>query len=210
MSIGVSLQDVWKKYGDTTVLCGISADFEAGMIHGVMGRNGSGKTVLFKCISGFSPVSSGAIHVFGRAVRSYSAQNIGLILEEPGFLNAYSAYDNLRFLSCLRGKRSRDELEAILDTVGLDPKSKKHVSAFSLGMRHRLAIAQAIVDRPPLLILDEPMNGLDRSGVKEISAVLRTLRESGTTILLSSHYIEDLKDLSDELWQMETGTLNRL
>ena len=208
MNTGIEVLHVCKKYKDNVVLKDVNAEFEPGKIHGVFGRNGSGKTVFFRCICGFTPLSGGEIRINSEPISCYSAKNIGVILEEPGFLNAYSAYDNLRFLAGLTGKKTEKQVRSTLISVGLDPYSKKRVGQYSLGMRHRLAIAQAVIDSPPVLILDEPMNGLDRDGVRDISTMLRELVElEGTTILLSSHYLEDMKFLCDDLWEMEDGKL---
>lgn len=210
MTACIELKEVTKKYKDNVVLNNITAKFEKGKIHGIIGRNGSGKTVLFKCICGFVPLSKGNIRIFSEPVKCFSAQNIGIILEEPGFLTGKSAYTNLKLLADITLKHTNKELSDILDMVGLDPDSKKPVGKFSLGMRHRLAIAQAIVDNPPLLVLDEPMNGLDQDGVREIKTVLKKLVSEGVTILMSSHYVDDLKNLCDVMWEMNAGTLSML
>lgn len=208
MNEGIRLNNVYKRYGDQMVLDGVNQEFLPGLIHGITGRNGSGKTVLLKCICGFTPVTKGEIFVFSKPVRCFVPQNIGIILEEPGFLGSYSAYTNLRILAGIRRKPEKQALCAALEKVGLDPTDKKPVEKFSLGMRHRLAIAQAIIDKPPLLILDEPMNGLDRDGVKEISELFSRLRQEGITILITSHYPEDLARISDSIWHMESGKLS--
>lgn len=206
----VQVQEAVKEFKDTKALDSVTVDFERGKIHGVIGRNGSGKTVLFKCICGFMELSSGKILVNNQPVKPSKSQNIGIIIEDPGFIGSMSGYKNLKLLASINRKLSKDEIFEVLHKVGLDPRSKKHVSKYSLGMRHRLGIAQAIMEKPPLLLLDEPMNGLDKEGVIEIRTLLRNLRDEGTTIILSSHYVEDIDALCDTVCEMDHGRLARL
>ncbi|MFS8501826.1 MAG: ABC transporter ATP-binding protein, partial [Caldicoprobacter sp.] len=160
----VEVLDAVKKFKETVALNHVTVKFETGKIHGIIGRNGSGKTVLFKCICGFMQLTSGSILIDGRPVKPGTAQEIGVIVEDPGFIGSLSGYKNLKLLASIRRKISDDEIRKALVRVGLDPNLKKHVSKYSLGMRHRLGIAQAIMEKPKLLILDEPMNGLDKQG----------------------------------------------
>ncbi len=183
----------------------------AGKIHGIIGRNGSGKTVLFKCICGFMAPTSGTIRVNGQAVQPSAAQDIGIIIEDPGFIQSMNASRNLKLLASIRRKISDDEIRSAIARVGLDPASKQHVGKFSLGMRHRLGIAQAFMEHPPLMILDEPMNGLDKHGVQEIRTLLRQLCDNeGVTILMSSHYAEDIEALCDTVCEMDGGVLTQI
>ncbi len=176
-------------FRDQVVLKNVSISFEKGKIHGIVGRNGSGKTVLFKCICGLMHPEEGVILVNGKRVgRDVDMpEDIGAIIEAPGFLPNYSGYKNLRFLANIRRKIGKEEILNVLKTVGLDPESRKHVGKYSLGMRQRLGIAQAIMEDPEILILDEPMNGLDNAGVQDIRALLLELKAQGKTILLASH-----------------------
>lgn len=211
MSNIVEVQAVTKRFKETTALNNVTVCFEAGKIHGIIGRNGSGKTVLFKCICGFMQTDAGKITVQGKQVIPSAAQNIGIIIEEPGFIPSVSAEKNLMLLASIRSKLTRDDIRQVIARVGLDPNSKKHVGKFSLGMRHRLGIAQAIMEKPPLLILDEPMNGLDKQGVQEMRRLLRQLcEEDGITILMSSHYAEDIEALCDTVCEMDGGHLERI
>ncbi|MDI3507841.1 MAG: type transport system ATP-binding protein [Clostridiales bacterium] len=206
----VEVFDAVKQFKDTTALNHVTVKFETGRIHGIIGRNGSGKTVLFKCICGFMILSSGKILINGEPIKVGAPQEIGIVIEDPGFINSMSGYKNLKLLASIHRKISDDEIHETLKLVGLDPKLKKHVSKYSLGMRHRLGIAQAIMERPPLLILDEPMNGLDKQGVIEIRKVLKELNQEGTTIILSSHYAEDIEALCDTVYEMDGGVLTRV
>lgn len=209
METCIEVQNVVKRFRDQVVLKNVSISFEKGKIHGIVGRNGSGKTVLFKCICGLMHPEEGVILVNGKRVgRDVDMpEGIGAIIEAPGFLPNYSGYKNLRFLANIRRKIGKEEILNVLKTVGLDPESRKHVGKYSLGMRQRLGIAQAIMEDPEILILDEPMNGLDNAGVQDIRALLLELKAQGKTILLASHNHEDIAALCDTVHEMDGGVL---
>lgn len=207
MATYVEVSNAVKSFRETTALNDVSVKFETGRIHGVIGRNGSGKTVLFKCICGFMILDAGSILINGQPVKPAVSQDIGIIIEEPGFIGSLSGYKNLKLLASIRREISDEVIRNTLIRVGLDPSSKKHVRKYSLGMRHRLGIAQAIMEKPKLLILDEPMNGLDKQGVVEIREVLKELNREGITIIMSSHYTEDIDALCDTVCEMDRGVL---
>ena len=209
METCIEVQNVVKRFRDQVVLKNVSISFEKGKIHGIVGRNGSGKTVLFKCICGLMHPEEGVILVNGKRVgRDVDMpEDIGAIIEAPGFLPNYSGYKNLRFLANIRRKIGKEEILNVLKTVGLDPESRKHVGKYSLGMRQRLGIAQAIMEDPEIRILDEPMNGLDNAGVQDIRALLLELKAQGKTILLASHNHEDIAALCDTVHEMDGGVL---
>ena len=209
METCIEVQNVVKRFRDQVVLKNVSISCEKGQIHGIVGRNGSGKTVLFKCICGLMHPEEGVILVNGKRVgRDVDMpEDIGAIIEAPGFLPNYSGYKNLRFLANIRRKIGKEEILNVLKTVGLDPESRKHVGKYSLGMRQRLGIAQAIMEDPEILILDEPMNGLDNAGVQDIRALLLELKAQGKTILLASHNHEDIAALCDTVHEMDGGVL---
>ena len=209
METCIEVQNVVKRFRDQVVLKNVSISFEKGKIHGIVGRNGSGKTVLFKCICGLMHPEEGVILVNGKRVgRDVDMpEDIGAIIEAPGFLPNYSGYKNLRFLANIRRKIGKEEILNVLRTVGLDPESRKHVGKYSLGMRQRLGIAQAIMEDPEILILDEPMNGLDNAGVQDIRALLLELKAQRKTILLASHNHEDIAALCDTVHEMDGGVL---
>ncbi len=209
METCIEVQNVVKRFRDQVVLKNVSISFEKGQIHGIVGRNGSGKTVLFKCICGLMHPEEGVILVNGKRVgRDVDMpEDIGAIIEAPGFLPNYSGYKNLSFLANIRRKIGKEEILNVLKTVGLDPESRKHVGKYSLGMRQRLGIAQAIMEDPEILILDEPMNGLDNAGVQDIRALLLELKAQGKTILLASHNHEDIAALCDTVHEMDGGVL---
>lgn len=209
MAAIIEVKNVVKTFKETAVLYDISVSFETGQIHGLIGRNGSGKTVLMKCICGFMRPTSGTITVAGKQVGKDVdiPPNMGVIIEAPGFLPAYSGFKNLSLLAGIQKKIGKREIENVLTRVGLDPTSKKHVGKYSLGMRQRLGIAQAIMEDPDILLLDEPMNGLDNHGVEDIRNLLLSLKEEGKTIVLASHSMEDIHFLCDTVHQMEAGVL---
>ena len=207
----IKIENVTKKFKENTVLNNVSINFEKGKIHGLIGRNGSGKTVLMKCICGFIPVTSGSITVRNKVIsKKNTPENIGLIIETPGFLPNYSGYRNLKFLADISGKANKNAIIRSIESVGLDPHSKKHVGKYSLGMRQRLGLAQAIMEDPALLILDEPMNGLDKDGVKDMRDYLLKLKEQGKTMLIASHSAEDIEILCDTVCEMDKGVLTKL
>ena len=205
----IKIKNVVKSYGHETVLKHVSAEMEAGKIHGIIGRNGSGKTVLMKCIAGLASVDSGTISVGGKIVGKdiEMPANLGAIIEVPGFLPNYSGFRNLKFLADIRHRIGDEDVRRAMKRVGLDPDSRKWVSKYSLGMRQRLGIAQAIMEKPKLLILDEPMNGLDNHGVLETRALLTELREEGKTLLIASHNPLDIEELSDHVYEMDAGKM---
>jgi len=203
----IDVKNVNVTIGKNRILQDISVHFEKGKIHGLIGRNGSGKTVLMKCICGFMKPTSGAVFVEGKQIGKDVdfVPNAGVIIETPGFVPFYSGYKNLHILAELNHRIGREEIEDAMRTVGLDPGLKRHVKKYSLGMRQRLGIAQAIMEKPQLLILDEPFNGLDKEGVEQMRTYFLKLKEEGVTILLTSHTSEDIKLLCDTVTEMEKG-----
>lgn len=209
--IAIKVEHVNKMFKEIQVLKDVSVEFKEGKIYGLVGRNGSGKTVLLKCICGFLPVTSGTITVDGKIIGKEAEvpNDIGIIIEEPGFLPQYSGKKNLKFLANLNNKAQDKEIEDILIRVGLDPRNPKKVGKYSLGMRQRLGIAQAIMENPHLLILDEPTNGLDEKGVAEIRKLLLELKSETRTMIIASHNAEDIRTLCDEVYEMDGGVLTK-
>lgn len=207
--IAVSVERVTKRFGELTAVNGVSVAFERGKIHGIIGRNGSGKTVLFKCICGLYPVTEGSITVLGQTIGNGKTvpKGVGAIIETPGFLPNCTGYQNLRYLRELTGKVDKQKIREAIATVGLDPNLKRHVGKYSLGMRQRLGLAQVLMDAPELLILDEPMNGLDKYGVAQMRELFLGLKDKGKTILIASHNPDDTRILCDTLHEMDAGVL---
>lgn len=208
----ISVNNVNLTLSKNQILKNISVSFEAGKIHGLIGRNGSGKTMLMKCICGFINATDGEIIVDGKRVGKDVdfPKDIGMIIETPGFIPYYSGYKNLKLIAGLNGKIGRDEITKAMEQVGLDPKLKRHVRKYSLGMRQRLGLAQAIMENPKILVLDEPFNGLDKDGVKEMREYLLSYKEQGKTILICSHSTEDIAVLCDTVHEMDKGVITRM
>ncbi|MBR0219653.1 MAG: ATP-binding cassette domain-containing protein [Clostridia bacterium] len=209
--IVVDVQRISKSFGNEKVLKDVSLQLERGKIHGIIGRNGSGKTVLMKCICGFLRPTSGMVKVFDKTIGTDCdfAPNTGMLIETPGFLSHETGMNNLKWLAKLGKGASKERISELIRMVGLDPSMKKKVGQYSLGMRQRLGIAQTLLDNPALLILDEPMNGLDKIGVKDIRALLLSLKEQGKTILLASHFAQDIDELCDTVHEMDQGVISR-
>lgn len=212
MKNAVRLEKVSKSFKREKVLKSISHSFERGKIHGIMGFNGSGKTVMFKCICGFLKPDAGTVYVQGRRIgRDMDFPgSVGMIIESPGFLPHLSGYANLKRLADIRRKIGQEEVRAAMARVGLDPFSKKKVGQYSLGMRERLGIAQAIMEDPALLVLDEPFNGLDKRGAEEVCALLDELRARGRTVLIAAHNMLEIEYLCDTICEMDAGVLTQI
>ena len=205
----ICVENVNKSYKGNQVLQNINISFETGKIHGIIGRNGSGKTVLIKTICGFVHPDTGRVLVDGKIIGKDIdfPKNIGAIIEAQGFLPNASAYKNLEYLASLRRVIGKEEIRKAIEIVGLNPDDKKHVGKYSLGMKQRLGLAQAIMENPDILILDEPMNGLDKEGVSEIRKLLLDFKSKGKTIIIVSHNSEDINMLCDTVHEMDKGRL---
>ncbi len=205
----ICVENVSKSFGREQVLKNVTVQFETGKIHGIVGRNGSGKTVLMKCILGFLKPTSGSVRVFDKYIGKDCdfAPRTGMIIETPGFLPNETGRENLIWLSRLSGNVSRARVDEVIELCGLDPKLKKRVGQYSLGMRQRLGLAQALLNDPELLVLDEPMNGLDKHGVADMRSLLLKLKDKGKTILLASHFVQDIDELCDTVCEMDRGVL---
>lgn len=205
----IEVQNVNKSFGEEHVLKDVSRSFEKGKIHGIVGNNGSGKTVLMKCICGFLRPDSGRILVNHQEVGRDTdfPEDIGIIIETPGFLPHLSGFQNLKILASLKKKANDHTIRAVLEQVDLDPDMKKPVGKYSLGMRQRLGFAQALMEDPGILILDEPFNGLDKHGVVHIRNVIKGLREEGKTVILASHNQVDIDELCDTVCEMDAGVM---
>ena len=208
----IIVDHVTKQFGSEVVLKDVSLTLEAGKIHGIIGRNGSGKTVLMKCICGFLQPTSGSVKVFDRTIGQDCdfAPDTGMLIETPGFLPHETGLNNLLWLARLGKGASKDRVRQLIEQVGLNPSLRKTVSQYSLGMRQRLGIAQTLLDDPDLMILDEPMNGLDKNGVRSIRDLLLSLKSQGKTILLASHFAQDIDELCDTVCEMDQGVLHNI
>ena len=205
----IEVKGVSKSFRGTKVLDDITATFEQGKIHGIVGRNGSGKTLLIKTICGFIRPDTGTVIVAGKTVGADMAypKGIGAVIEAPGFLPTHSGYANLRYLASLQNTIGPEQIRRAIRQVGLDPDDKKHVGKYSMGMKQRLGLAQAIMEDPDILILDEPMNNLDEQGVEDVRRLLLDLKKNGKTILLATHVAEDIRLLCDTVRKISGGRM---
>ena len=205
----ININHVSKIIKRSLILDDITVSFESGKIYGLIGRNGSGKTMLLRTICGLATPTYGTITVNGKIIGQdiEIPESIGVIIEVPGFLPDMTGFDNLCYLASLKNKIGESEVSASMILCGLNPASKKRVSKYSLGMRQRLGIAQAIMENPQILLLDEPMNGLDNEGVEDVKKLLKNLKQEGKLIILASHHLEDINELCDKVYRMEQGRL---
>ena len=211
MATAISVRNVFKRFGEETVLNDVCRDFEEGRIHGIVGNNGSGKTVLMKCICGFMIPTEGEIYVRDKKVgRDVDfPDDLGIIIETPGFLPDMSAVKNLDVLASLNKRASKTVIRETIKKVGLDPDNRKPVGKYSLGMRQRLGLAQAIMEDPSILILDEPFNGLDKTGVAEMRELIASFKGK-KTIILASHNQSDIDILCGTVCEMDQGRMTMI
>ena len=208
----ITVKNVSKSYKNTMVLKNVNLNIKKGMSCGLIGENGSGKTILMKTICGFVNPDCGEIKVKGKIVgKDFDfPPDVGIIIENPGFSNYLSGIRNLENLASIRKCIDKGKVKEIMKLVDLNPYDKKWVCNYSLGMRQRLGIAQAIMENQDILILDEPLNGLDKKGVIDVRNILTSLKDKGVTMLISSHNTEDIDILCDEVYEMENGKIKRL
>ena len=207
----LELKNIDKSFGEKEVLKGVSFTAEGGKAFGLLGRNGAGKTTTMKMLLGLTQPTSGDVTIWGQPLRTNEKKllpRIGYLIESPGFYPNLTATENLRIFATLRGVPNRNAIKNALDLVGLPYKDKKLFSQYSLGMKQRLAIALAIMHDPELLILDEPINGLDPIGIAEVRSFIRDLcTERGKTILISSHILSEIALLADDIGIIDHGAL---
>jgi ABC-2 type transport system ATP-binding protein len=207
--IVIELQNISKHFGKESVLKPTSLSFERGKIYGIVGRNGSGKTVLLKIICGFLKPDTGRVTVNGITLdrRHEFPEDVGILIEKPGFLPQKSGFQTLQYLSKIRNTAGRERIREVLELVGLAGVGQKPVGKNSMGMRQRLGLAQALLENPGILLLDEPMNGLDDHGAHEMRDLLMQLRSEDRTILLASHIREDIQTLCDVVYRIDSGRI---
>lgn len=204
----IEIKNVTKIIGENIILDKINLDFYRGRIYGIKGRNGSGKTMLFRAICGFIR-TEGSITVNGEVIGNGGtyAKNLGVVLEYPGFIPNYSGFKNLKYLAQINNKISDEEIKDALVKVGLDPIEKKVFKKYSLGMKQKLGIAQAIMENPDVIILDEPTNALDEDSVKRIYDMMKKLKAENKVVIISNHNKEELEAVCDEIYTIENGKI---
>ena len=207
----VEVQGLYKQFGPQTVLQDVSFQLESGKIHGLVGDNGSGKSVLLKCLCGILPWERGVIRIQGKEMHpgKGTLPLLGLVIEHPGFIGSMSGWRNLKYLAGIRGIAGDAQIKASLEQVGLLHEAKKPVKKYSLGMRQKLAIAQALMEAPDIYLMDEPFNGLDKTSTAAIQKLFMELRAQGKTFLLVSHHPSDISSLCDDVYAMENGSISR-
>lgn len=207
----VEVQGLYKQFGQQTVLQDVSFQLESGKIHGLVGDNGSGKSVLLKCLCGILPWERGMIRIQGKEMHPGKGTPplLGLVIEHPGFIGSMSGWRNLKYLAGIRGIAGDAQIKASLEQVGLLHEAKKPVKKYSLGMRQKLAIAQALMEAPDIYFMDEPFNGLDKTSTAAIQKLFMELRAQGKTFLLVSHHPSDISSLCDDVYAMENGGISR-
>lgn len=205
----LSVQSVSLSLKQQPILQDVSFEAHQGEVIGIVGRNGSGKSMLFKCIAGLVIPQSGEIVVGGFPVVTNRRfpPDIGALIEKPGFIGSMSAFENLKILASIQNKIGEDAIMEALQLVGLDHVARKKVRTFSLGMKQRLGIAQAVMEHPRLVLLDEPTSGLDAEGVSMLHALVNRLKSQGVLLLLASHIKEDIDQLADRVFMMDRGVL---
>lgn len=210
-SIIIEFYQYTKKYNNKVVLDDINLKINSGSIYGFIGRNGSGKSMLFKAIVGLINSTSGYVTVDNKIIGKDIdfPSNVGALIESPGFLPNLSGYDNLKILADINKIIKDEDIKSAISFVGLDPEDKRSVKKYSMGMKQRLGIAQAIMEKPNILVLDEPMNALDNNGVNDIRNYLLDLNKKGVTILISSHNKEDIELLCNNVYEMDNGKITK-
>ncbi len=205
----LTVENLSKKIKDKTILNNINLELESGNVYGFVGRNGCGKTMLFRAVSGLINIDSGKVILDGKElhVDMQILPDMGIILENAGLYTEFTGKKNLEILSKIRNKISSEDIDDAIRRVGLDPDDKRTVRKYSLGMKQRIALAQAIMEHPSIIILDEPTNALDEDGVKKIRQIIMEEKERGSMILLASHNREDIEQLADKVFYMVDGEI---
>ena len=209
MGTVVRLEDYCKSFKSAEVLKNINLTLESGKVIGLKGKNGSGKTMLMRAISGLILPTSGKVYIndkdLGRQISF--PPSIGILIENPSFISNYTGFKNLKILASIQNRISDDEIRDAIRKVGLDPDDKRTFKKYSLGMKQRLGIAAAIMERPDIVILDEPINALDEAGAGLIKGLLDALKANGSLIIIACHDTEELNYLSDEIYEIYDGEI---
>lgn len=209
----IQFRDVSKSFGGNTVLKAVSFGIEKGGIYGFLGRNGSGKTVIFKLMTGLIIPDSGEITVSGEnfnAKRKFP-DSLGVMIETPGFIPHYSGMKNLKILNAMSANPvPAEEIAALMERLELDPQNRRPVKTYSLGMRQKLGIIQAVMNKPELLVLDEPMNSLDDHSVGLVRELFKELNDAGTTIVIASHIAEDIESLCTKKFRIDSASVSEV
>lgn len=209
MNNKIVLHEVSKKFKKDQIIKPLSLSFQGGNVYGFIGRNGSGKTVLMKLISGFLKPDTGYVEVNEKVLGRDCdfPDQMGVLIENPGFLRHCTGYQNLKYLARIKNQIDEKQIRLVMEYMGLDWKSRKKTGSYSLGMRQRLGIAQAIMEHPEIILLDEPMNGLDDQGVDLVRELLLDMKKDSKLVILSSHNMEDIEKLCDITYKFVDGEI---
>lgn len=208
----LKITNLSKKFKSHQIFKDINIELDYGNIYGFIGINGSGKSVFFKTICGFLKSDKGEISIDQKVIGKDIdfLPDLGVLIEKPGFIENYNQFQNLEYLASIKNKITNEDINEVIKKVGLDINNKDKVKNFSLGMRQRLAIAQAIMENQKIIILDEPFNGLDKQGREDIKKIIKQLKAKNKLILLTSHIEGDIEDLADHIYEFNNYTLNRV
>ena len=209
--MSIEVRNLTKKIGSNVVLSNVNLTMESGKIYGLKGKNGSGKTMLMRTIAGLISATEGQVIIDGKVLGKDMSfpESIGLLIENPAFLPTYSGFENLKMIASIKNIISDDDIKAVIERVGLNPEDKKKYKKYSLGMKQKLGIACAIMEKPDIVILDEPVNAVDEEGIKVIREILDELKKEGKIIILACHDKEELFFLSDEIIEIDCGVIKR-
>ena len=205
----IQVENVSKIIKGNMVIDCVSAEFSSGKVYGLQGINGSGKTMLMRLISGLIYPTEGCIVIDGKILGKEIAfpESIGILIENPAFLDNYSGFANLKLLASIQNKIDDKQIYKTLERVGLEPDSRKKYKKYSLGMKQKLGIAGAVMEKPEFLILDEPANALDKEGIEHLKKIVQEEKERGALIILSCHDSALLEAMADVIYSMENGRL---
>lgn len=212
MNVDIQVNNISKTYDGVPILDDVSLSIEKGTTIGIVGGNGSGKSVLFKVICGFTAPDEGTVVIRDKQLGKDIdfPEEVGVFINSPGYIAIYNGLKNLKFLADINGKIGVDKIKETMKKVGLNPDNKAKVKDYSLGMKQKLGIAQAIMEDQEILVLDEPFNALDYKTYNDIKAIIKHLKEENRTMLLTSHNYQDIEELCDVVYLIDEGKLERL
>ncbi len=205
----IEVKDYTKIIKGITILDDINITFESGKCYGLKGKNGSGKTMLMRAVSGLITATKGAVVIDGETLGKEISfpRSIGVLIENPAFIANYTGYKNLELLACIQNRIGKEEIRKTMEDVGLEPDDKRKYRKYSLGMKQKLGIASAFMEKPDIIILDEPINAIDEAGVLKVKKMIQEAKSRGAVIITACHDAEELQELSDEIIQIAEGRI---